>query len=313
MRPLTLSLEGRGAEPPPAHAWVNMLAVDLSVVTSLYRSAPHLEEFHARMTREAEKITADYEIILVNDGSPDDALDVALDLHRRDARVRVIDLSRNFGHHRALMTGLAHARGDRVFLIDSDLEEEPELLGRFQAEMEASGADAVYGVQAQRKGRRVERWSGWLFFAIFNLLSDYPLPVNVITSRLMTRRFVASLVTHRERETILLGLCVLTGFTQVAVQVTKHSRSRSSYTLRRRIGILVNAITGFSDRPLVFIFYLGCAIVLLAATAALVLVVRRLFFGVLLQGWPSLIVSIWLLGGLTIFCLGIIGIYLSKV
>src|SRR5258708_35620594 len=99
--------------------------MDLSIVTTLYCSAPHLEEFYTRAREVAEMVSSELEIILVNDGSPDNSLEIALSLHRRDRRVRVIDLSRNFGHHKAMMTGLAHARGELIFLVDSDLEEEP--------------------------------------------------------------------------------------------------------------------------------------------------------------------------------------------
>ena len=98
----------------------------LSVVTTLYRSAPHLTEFHRRASAAAARLTADYEIVLVNDGSPDDSLQAALAIHHVDAHVRIVDLARNFGHHAALMAGLAAARGDLVFLLDSDLEEQPE-------------------------------------------------------------------------------------------------------------------------------------------------------------------------------------------
>ena len=103
----------------------------LSIVTTLYRSARHLDEFHARISAAAARFTPDYEIVLVNDGSPDDSLAVALKLFERDDRLRIIDLARNFGHHKAMMTGLAETRGDLVFLIDSDLEEPPELLTEF--------------------------------------------------------------------------------------------------------------------------------------------------------------------------------------
>ena len=266
-----------------------------------------------RASAAAQRMSADYEIVLVNDGSPDESLAMALELHGRDPRVRVIDLARNFGHHKAMMTGLAHARGRRVFLIDCDLEEEPELLAGFQEEMERTGADVVYGVQVRRKGGLFERWTGALFFKLFNLLSSQPIPPNLMTVRLMSRRYVDALVAHRERETVIAGLWALTGFQQVAVPVQKGFRRASSYNLRRKLGFLVTSIASFSDRPLVFIFYLGLTISVVAACAAAYLVVRHLFFGHLLGGWPSLIVSVWLLGGLTLLCLGVIGIYLSKV
>lgn len=285
----------------------------LSIVSTLYRSARHLEEFHRRITAAARAVTSDYEIILVNDGSPDESLEIALALFQRDDHLRVIDLARNFGHHKAMMTGLSYARGDLVFLIDSDLEEEPELLGTFFDTLRQSESDVVYGVQAARRGGVVERISGWAFFKLFNLLSHTSIPANLVTVRLMTRRYVSALVTHKERETMIAGLWAITGFKQVPVVVNKHSRTTSTYGLAHKLAILVNSVTSFSDKPLVFIFYLGSLIVVLATFAAGYLIVRRLFFGELLAGWASLIVSVWLLGGLTLFSLGIIGIYLSKV
>ena len=117
--------------------------MELSIVTTLYCSARYLDEFYARCCAAAEKITPDFEIIFVNDDSPDDSLELAVALYRRDPRVIVIDLSRNFGHHKAMMTGLAHARGRLVFLIDCDLEVNPLVLGNFYTKFQNSRADVV--------------------------------------------------------------------------------------------------------------------------------------------------------------------------
>jgi putative glycosyltransferase len=285
----------------------------LSAVATLYRSAPFVEPFLRRMSAAALAVTEDYEIVLVNDGSPDDALRIAVELHHANPRLRIVDLSRNFGHHRAMMTGLAHARGDVVFLIDVDLEEQPELLASFRDEMTRSGADVVYGVQARRKGSWFERLTGAAFFRLFNALSPVAMPPNLCTVRLMTRRYVDALVSHRERQLVIGGLWALTGFDQAALPVEKGSREGSSYNLVKRAGVFVDAITSFSDRPLIAVFHLGVAIIVLASAAAAYLIARRLFFGVLLAGWPSLIVSVWLLGGLNLFCIGLVGIYLSRV
>jgi putative glycosyltransferase len=287
--------------------------MQLSIVTTLYFSAPHLEAFHERMSRAAAELTDDYEIIYVNDGSPDESLGIAVRLFESDAHVKVIDLSRNFGHHKAIMTGLSAAQGERVFLIDCDLEEEPELLSTFVDAARNCGADVAYGIQCTRKGGTFERISGALFYKVFNLLSYHKIPENILTVRLMSRRYVESLLLYREREFVISGLWTATGFAQVPVSVVKGSRRATTYNIRRKIASFVDAVTSFSDRPLVFIFYLGLVIVSLSSLAAGWLIARRLFFGVLLAGWPSLIVSIWLLGGLTIFCIGLVGIYLSKV
>jgi putative glycosyltransferase len=285
----------------------------LSVVTTLYRSADFIAEFCERMSRAATSLTDDYEIIFVNDGSPDDSLARALLLFERDSHVRIIDLSRNFGHYKAMMTGLGHCRGDLIFLIDVDLEEQPEWLIEFRDTMVRTRADVVYGVQHRRKGSLFERASGALFYKAFNALLQHPIPENVVTARLMSRRYVNSLVQHREREMTLAPLWVITGYDQVAARVDKTSRRASSYSLAHRVATLVDNITSFSNRPLVYIFYLGSAIMLLSATLGVVLVWKSARGEVGVAGWPTLIVSIWFLGGITIFCLGVIGVYLSKV
>ena len=287
--------------------------LQLSVVTTLYHSAPYLPEFYRRASEVARKITDDYEIIMVNDGSPDNSLEVAVALYEKDDHVRVIDLSRNFGHHKAIMTGLAHACGRLVFLVDCDLEEEPELVARFQVEMTSSGADVVYGIQEKRKGAIFEQVTGHLFYSVFNWFSSYPVPRNITTARLMSARYVSSLVEHKDREINLLGLWAITGYKQVPLTIKKHSKGSTTYNFGRKVAALVNSLTSFSNRPLVFIFYLGCLISMASIFAAGYLIVRRIFFGTYLEGWASLIVSIWLLGGLMIFCLGIIGIYISKI
>lgn len=285
----------------------------LSIVTSTYESATFLQEFYTRCVAAATQLTDAFEIIFVNDGSTDDSFQVALDLRKRDPRVRVIDLSRNFGHHKALMTGLAHAGGDLVFLIDCDLEEDPAWLLAFHESLLESKADVVYGVQETRKGSWFERMTGALFFRVFNRLLTHPLPANVVTARLMTHRYVRALVSHRERELCLAGLWVMTGFDQRSETVSKGSRGDSSYDVRRRITVFVNAITSFSNRPLIYIFQIGIAVMALSILAGAILLYKSLTAGIGVPGWASIMVSIWFLGGLTIFCIGVIGIYLAKV
>ena len=279
----------------------------------MFNSELYVEEFCRRATAAAQSFASSYEILLVNDGSPDGSLEIALGLCRIDPHIRVIDLSRNFGHHKAMMTGVAHAAGELVFLIDSDLEEDPGWLSVFYETLAREQADVAYGVQRRRKGSIMKRLTGAVYFATFNALLDPPLPRNVVTARLMTARYVAQLIRHRDRAVCLAALWVITGFKQIPVTVDKKSRRTSAYGFPDRVAVLVNAVTSFSSRPLVFIFYLGCAIMAAAAIAATLLIWRVLFHNVGVAGYPSLIISVWFLGGITIFCLGVIGIYLSKI
>jgi putative glycosyltransferase len=286
----------------------------LSIVATLYRSGPHLLEFHARCSKAAQaQVGQDYEIVLVNDGSPDESLQLAVNLAETDPHLVVVDLSRNFGHHRAIMVGLSHARGDLVYLLDSDLEEQPEWLAPFVEELQDTGCDVVFGVQVRRKGGLFERWSGASFYKLLRTLTGLPLPENPVTARVMTRRYVDALLQHREREIFLAGLWFITGFEQRAVPVVKLSTSETTYTLRRKIALLVNSVTSFSNAPLIIIFYLGVCISFLAGLGCAYLVYRWMFQSRPPSGWTSVIASIWLLGGLIISFIGVVGIYLSRI
>jgi putative glycosyltransferase len=286
----------------------------LSIVATLYQSAPYIREFHERASRVAQQLAGDdYEIVFVNDGSPDDSLELAIQLTERDHHVIVVDLSRNFGHHKAIMTGLAHAKGDIVFLIDSDLEEEPEYLTSFAKQLESESCDVVYGVQEQRKGRWFERWSGQWFYRFFNAITGMEMPANIVIARLMKRGYVEALLRHQEREIFFAGLLHITGFDQRAHLVKKHSTSQTTYTFRSKMSLLVNSVTSFSNTPLVGIFYIGVAISMLAMAYIIYLGAYWMFLAKPLSGWTSVMASIWMLGGMIISFIGVVGIYLSKI
>ena len=286
----------------------------LSIVATLYRSAPHISEFYERASASARKLVGeDYEIILVNDGSPDNSLDLAIKFTDQDSHVVVVDLSRNFGHHKAMQAGLAHARGECVFLIDTDLEEEPEWLEEFALTMATESADVVYGVQDARKGNWFERWSGEIYYTVFNYLADIDHPRNIVTARLMSRRYVDAMLQYREREMVISCLWVITGFKQCERTVKKHTGSATNYSLTKKIGHATNAITSFSEVPLRMIFFIGLIIFTFALLYAGYLVFHKLILATPMDGWTSVMVSIWLLGGMVISFLGLIGIYVSKV
>ncbi|WP_133139482.1 glycosyltransferase family 2 protein [Legionella genomosp. 1] len=288
--------------------------MELSIVSTLYQSEQYIKEFCQRVSIVAEKLVGkDYEIILVNDGSPDNSLDIAISLMTEFPALKIVDLSRNFGHHKAMMTGLAQARGEKIFLLDSDLEEEPEWLFSFNEQLEAEFCDVVYGVQQKRKGSLFERYSGKLFYGILKLLIKERLPANITVARLMTRRYVNALLQHREQEIYIAGLWHITGFKQCPKTVKKHSSSKTTYTLGKKIALFTNSITSFSNLPLVMVFYIGLIIMGIACGYTSLLIFNKFFLHKVLQGWTSVMASIWLLGGLIISLIGIIGIYLSKI
>jgi putative glycosyltransferase len=287
--------------------------VKLSIVTTLYQSAPTIQEFHRRVMQAAEAITDEIELVIVNDDSPDNSLELALALRESDPRVTIVDLARNFGHHKAMMTGLTYANGDLVFLIDSDLDEDPELLLMFQKRLLQGDCDVIYGFQEDRRGGPFGKISGFLYYWLLDALSDDSIPRNVLTARLMTKDYVKTLVRHRDRAFLISQLWSASGFTQIGLPTRKRSESKSAYSLRMRIEIFIKHVTTSSTKLLYIIFYTGFVLSLLATGVIAYYVLRYLFSGIGVDGFTSIIVSIWLFGGLITLILGILGLYIANI
>lgn len=289
----------------------------LSVVTTIYNSSAYINEFYERSTAAATKVVGDdYEIIFVNDGSPDESLEQARILNVSDKAIKIVDLSRNYGHHKAMMAGLEHASGDMIFLIDCDLEEEPEWLIIFYEMMHTSkgqSLDVVYGVQSKRKGSWFDRVTGTIFYWLMNKISSTIITPNAVTARLMTKRYVDALMSYREREFYIPVIWGLTGFEQNAVSVKKHNSSPTTYNLKRKFSLAINSMLANSAFPLRFLCVIGSIIFLISLTFIGYITVKY-YTGIPVQlGWSSLIASIWLFGGLVIFSIGIVGLYIDKV
>ena len=288
--------------------------MQLSIVTTLYQSASFVQEFYNRLTGIADELTRDYEIIFVVDGSPDDSLGQAVPIYEKDQRVKIVDLSRNFGHHKAIMTGLSHSRGDVVFLIDSDLEEDPELLKNFWEYLKNDPeTDVIVGVQ--RETRKLPFLTNVLrtaFYKVINYLSNEKIDPNEMVVRLMRRSYVDALVKHTETNIFLPGIWSSLGFRKKSVEAEKKVNVQSSYTLSKKASLAIDAITSFSAKPLYLMFVFGGIISLISIFVLLYVIYQKLVMDMAV-GWSSLIVSIWTGIGLIMMSLGIIGIYLSKI
>ena len=286
----------------------------LSIVTTLYQSESTINKFHTLISSEAKKlVNIDYEIIYVNDCSPDKSLEKAIIIFKKDKQTKIIDLSKNFGHHKAIMTGLDYASGDLVFLIDVDLEEDPRYLKKFFSEIKKDGCDVIYGQQKIRRGNWYAKIYGTLFWKFFNKISGLHMGINPSTIRIMSRRYIDALLLHKENEVFLNGLWAITGFVQKPYSITKENYSQTTYTFLKKIHLVVNAITSFSNQPLIAIFYMGVIILSFSSVYIMILLYQYYSNNVSVDGWTSMIASIWFLGGLMITFMGIIAIYLSKV
>jgi putative glycosyltransferase len=286
----------------------------ISIVSTLYCSAEFIDELVMRCVASAERITSDFELLLVDDGSPDSSLAKALALAKIEPRIKVVELSRNFGHHAAILAGLARAEAEFIFLLDSDLEEPPELLGRFLEVMQREDADVVFGVHDRSKAKWFNRWSGDLFWSVFKMLSDIKPEANRCAISLMTRQYAQELSGLPERNVSLTGLFAWPGFKQIPVHIERTVRRKeSTYTMRKRVSLFARSIVDFSAAPLVAIFYLGMIIAGFAfATALYFLIAKIAEPETVFSGFTAIIVSIWLVGGIIIAVLGVVGIYISR-
>jgi len=288
----------------------------LSIVTCLYRSRPFLDEFVSRCDQAVRAIGIEtYEYVFVDDGSPDDSAGWVRELCGRRSGIRLVELSRNFGHHLAAMAGLAHSRGELVFLIDCDLEVGPEFLGELWVTVTAGNADVAYGYQEERKGGWLERCGGRLFWSLFNRLSDTPVPPSVVTERLMTRRYVDALLTMGDRNVFLAGMMYWAGFVQIGVPVRKQQRAgASSYSLRRRLSLLTHAVTSFSAKPLYASLWVGGISLVIAFVNAAMVVLRKILHpDSTMLGFPTIVALMTGFFGVLMLGLGVIGIYVARI
>ena len=286
----------------------------ISVLTTMYGVEPYVDEFYRRTRVALEKVSDDYEILFVDDGSPDNSKQRVLELIEEDPKVRLVELSRNFGQHKAIMAGLAHVRGDRVFLIDADLEEDPALLEEFHAIMEESDeVDLVYGYMAKRPGPFFARVSGAVFYRLMNLMADIPIPENPMAARLMTRSYVDALLQFRESHVWLAGIMALSGFRQIGVPCEKTHKGSSSYSLSRKVTLALDALISFTNKPLTFVAGSGILICGASLTIAVYLFARALSSEAEIAGWMLVLASVWFLGGLILSAIGLVGFYVGRI
>jgi len=288
--------------------------MQLSIVSTLYQSSPHIDEFIKRISASAQQITQDYELILVNDGSPDDSLQKALVAQKQNTHLKIVDLSRNFGHHEAGMAGIEQAQGEFVFLIDSDLEEAPELLLEFWQEMQHSkDVDVIYGVQEQRKGGWFEQLSGYLFYLIFNQLSSIKISTNALTVRLMKKHYVDAITQYQERNLFVAGIMAHAGFNQQTLVVAKKSKSSSSYTFAKRLKLFLTCITSFSTKPLEYMFTLGSLIFLLSVSALAYVCLESVVLNTSISAVKAVMLATGLIIGSLMSCTGLLGLYITPI
>jgi polyisoprenyl-phosphate glycosyltransferase len=288
----------------------------LSVVIPCLNEQEGIGETHRRLCAVLEQASVYFEVLYVDDGSTDSTPDVLRELQTHDARIRVIRLSRNFGHQIAITAGLEHASGDAVVIIDADLQDPPEVILEFLAKW-ADGYDVVYGVRIQREGETTFKiWSAKLFYRLIGHLSDTDIPVDTGDFRLMDRRVIDTLTSMPERDRFVRGMVSWLGFSQVAVPYRRVARVAgvTKFSFFRMLRFALDGIFSFSILPLRLATWTGFAASALALFGvAVILLERFLDMPGLVKGWSSAVVAQLFIGGVQLICLGIIGEYVGRI
>ena len=287
----------------------------LSAVIACYRDAPAIPQMHERLTATFEGLGVDYEIVFVNDASPDDAREILMALAERDSHVVVVNHTRNFGSQSAFTSGMQIATGDAVVLLDGDLQDPPELIERFYPRWR-EGYDVVYGVRERRVTSLPMQLAYKLFYRVFRSLSYVPMPVDAGDFSLLDRRVVDALNALPESNRFVRGLRAWVGYRQVGVPYVRPARpfGRTTNSLLRNIGWARRAIVSFSYAPLNLIAWLAFATVALSLLGAVATLVLRIVDPTLApRGITTLILVVLFIGGIQLICLSIIGSYLAHI
>jgi glycosyltransferase involved in cell wall biosynthesis len=286
----------------------------LSVVAPVFNEVETVPHFYQRVVEVMETLGEPFEIVLINDGSSDGSFQALRALHERDPRVRVVDFSRNFGHQVAISAGLDHARGDAIIIIDSDLQDPPEVIPELVARWRA-GAEVVYAQRRQRAGEtRFKLMTAAAFYRLIERLTSVQIPRDTGDFRLVDRRVATALIAMREHHRFMRGLSAWVGFRQEAVLYDRHERfaGQTKYPLKKMIRFALDAITGFSYVPLQLATSFGFVLAGLSLLGILIAAILRIFTGAIV-GQATTLILVLLLGGIQLIFLGIIGEYLGRI
>jgi len=286
----------------------------LSIVAAFYNEEEAIPAFFREIEAAVRALDVGVEYVCVNDGSSDATLALLRRQMAATPNIRVVNLARNFGKEAAISAGLAHARGSAVIVIDADLQDPPSLIPAFVAKWR-EGYDVVYGVRASRMADSfLKRVTARMFYALFNRLTDVQIPPGAGDFRLMNRRVVDALLALPERNRFMKGLFAWVGFRQTGVEFVREARvaGRSGWSYRRLTDFAIDGLTSFSIAPLRLASFSGVLVSLLGFVYAAFLVARTLIFGADVPGYASVMVVMMFLGGVQLFCLGLIGEYLGR-
>lgn len=287
----------------------------LSVVVPCYNEEEGIAACHARLTAVLDGMGEAYEIIYVDDGSKDRTADRLRSLHAGDPHVVVLRLSRNFGHQAAVSAGLSATRGQATVLIDSDLQDPPELIPKMVA-LWRQGYQVVYGVRSSREGEtNFKLWTAKLFYKIINRLSDIEIPLDTGDFRLIDRCVVEAFRQMPERHRLLRGMSSWIGFSQVGISYDRASRlvGETKYPLNKMVSLALDGIVSFSTVPLRLVTGIGFFSAGVAFLGIVYSALVRLFTHSWVRGWAISFIGMLFMSGVQLLCLGILGEYIGRI
>ena len=287
----------------------------LSIVVPCFNEEACLAELHQRLSSAARSAVADdYEIVLVNDGSRDDSWPIMRGIAERDGHIMAVNLSRNHGHQLALTAGLDLSSGDRILIIDADLQDPPELLSEMLRLMDAARADVVYGVRKTRRGDTAfKRATAHGFYRLLSRATEVDIPLDAGDFRLMSRRALDALLAMPEQARFIRGMVAWIGFKQVPLAYDRQERfaGETKYPLRKMVRFALDALTGFSSAPLKLASLAGFALSI--GSLLLILYIGYSWLsGRSIQGWTSLMLVVVVLGAVQMFVLALMGEYIGR-
>ena len=286
----------------------------LSIIIPIYNEQGNIDRLINRLKGVVSKLGIDCEYIFINDGSKDDSINIIKNLAAKDSSVKYINFSRNFGHQIAVTAGLDKASGDRIVIIDADLQDPPELIIEMFQKMN-DGYEVVY---AKRKARKGESWlkkfTARMFYRILKAITSVNIPVDTGDFRIMDRKIVDVLKQMPEQQKFLRGQISWIGFNQTYVEYERDERNagETGYTYKKMIRFALDGITSFSNFPLKFASICGFVVSGIAFLVGLYALYSRFISGNYVEGWTSIIISVLFLGGIQLISIGIIGEYISR-